>query len=85
MAGAGSGIQYRRHADATTTATGRKIYVVVGERYQARAAIHTGDQSGRSGRDKCDDQRASECRIQNRVYLEYTAERSHHQRHVLSR
>lgn len=85
VAGFGSGLQYRRHADASATAARRKIRKLVGKRDQARAGAHTGDQFGRSRRDKCSDQRAAEYCVQDRMYVEHTAERSHDKRHVLSR
>lgn len=85
VAGSGPGLQHRRHADASATAARREIRELVGERDQARADTHTGDQSGRSRRDKCSDQRTAEHCVQDRMHVEYTAERSHCKRHVLSR
>lgn len=85
VAGPRPRIQHRRDADAPATSAGREVREVLGERDEARAGVHTGDQLGRSGRDKRGDQRAADCRVQDRVYLEYTAERSHDKRHVLSR
>lgn len=56
VAGAGPRIQHRRNADAPATFTGRKVREILGERDETRAGVYTGDQLGRSGRDKRGDQ-----------------------------
>jgi len=56
VAGSRPRFQHRRNADASATFTGRKVCEVLGKRDETCAKIHTGDQPGRSGRDKRGDQ-----------------------------
>lgn len=63
VAGGWSGLQHRRNADAPATTARRKLHELVGERCQTRAETHTGDQFGRSGRDKRGDRRAARYRL----------------------
>lgn len=63
MAGSRSRIQHRRNADAPATFAERKICKSLGKRNKTRFEIHTGDQLGRSRRDKRGDHRAAEYRV----------------------
>lgn len=56
VAGSRPRIQHRRNADASATFAGGKVREVLGERNEACAGVHTGDQPGRPGRDKRGDQ-----------------------------